>query len=88
MALKEILKNASITKTNPDTTEFVDKAEFYEDGFSGKPESAELRKILAKELNLPIRISANAMLDIINKTIGRGKYKAAVNKINQTKNIK
>ena len=55
---------------------------------SGKPESAELRKILAKELNLPIRISANAMLDIINKTIGREKYKAAVNKINQTKNIK
>ena len=86
--IEDILKKASNTKTSSPAGDFVDKAEFYTDGFSGKADSFEMRRLLSRELNLPLRISANAMLDIINKTIGREKYKAAVQKIVNSKNLK
>lgn len=59
----------------------VEKSEFYADGFSGKPYSAELRKKLAKELNLPTKISANALLEMVNKICGYDEYKTIVDKI-------
>lgn len=86
--IEDILKKASNTTTSFPAGDLIDKAEFYSDGFSGKEDSFEMRKLLSRELNLPIRISANAMLDIINKTIGCEKYKAAVQKIVNSKNFK
>ena len=55
--------------------EQVTKAEFYADGFSGKPDSAEKRESLAKALNLPPRMSANALLEMINKIYGAEEYR-------------
>lgn len=52
----------------------VTKSEFYADGFSGKPDSSDNRKRLARAMNLPASMSANALLDIINKTYGRDEY--------------
>lgn len=59
----------------------VSKAEFFVDGFSGKEDSGERRKKLARYFNLPNNLSANALLDMINRVYGEEKYKEAVNKI-------
>ena len=63
----------------------VTSAMFYEDGFTGKDGSAELRARLAKQLGLPLRITPKAMLDIINKAYGVDEYKKAVEQIKEKK---
>lgn len=59
----------------------VTSAMFYEDGFTGKDGSAELRARLARQLGLPLRITPKAMLDIINKAYGVDEYKKAAEKV-------
>ncbi len=81
--LSDILKKASIHRETKYIIQ-VDKARFFSDGLSGKEDSSEKRKRLAQILGLPVRISANAMLDIINKSIGLEKYEAAIEKINES----
>lgn len=44
----------------------LSKADFYADGFSGRENSAALRKELALDLALPDNLSANALLEAIN----------------------
>ncbi len=79
--LEEILiKVANTTDSEHTNLKPVDKATFYADGFSGKPDSAEKRNKLAKLMNLP-NMSANALLDIINKTYGYDEYKEYVKRL-------
>lgn len=79
--LEEILIKVANAKYSEHTNlKPVDKATFYSDGFSGKPDSAEKRNKLAKLMNLP-NMSANALLDIINKTYGYDEYKEYVKKL-------
>ncbi len=72
-------KTASVTVSEPLTP--VTKAEFFADGFSGKPDSAKRREMLARLMSLPPRMSANALLDIINKAYGKEEYKKIISKI-------
>lgn len=72
--LEEILKKSTAVH-EAELLEQVTKAEFYADGFSGKPDSAEKRESLAKALNLPPRMSANALLEMINKIYGAEEYR-------------
>lgn len=44
----------------------IAKATLYELGLSGGPGSAEKRRALLKELDLPEKLSANALLDVLN----------------------
>ena len=81
--LLDILKKASVHRRTGHTIK-IDKARFFSDGLSGKTDSAEKRKRLAEILGLPVRISANSMLDIINKSIGLEKYEAAIEEINES----
>ena len=79
--LEEILiKVANTTDSEHVNLKSVDKATFYADGFSGKPDSAEKRNKLARLMNLP-NMSANALLDIINKTYGYDEYKEYVKRL-------
>lgn len=50
------------------------KAEFYEFGLSGKPDSAMLRSAVLKELNLPVGMTANAMLEAVNLIVSREEF--------------
>ena len=59
----------------------VTKTDFYEDGLSGRPDSAAKRKALLKALDLPERLSANAMLKILNTFLSYEDYKRAVQSI-------
>jgi len=50
----------------PSECNCMTKANMYELGLSGKAGSAELRRRLIEKLDLPTRISPNALLDVLN----------------------
>lgn len=64
--------------------EQVDKYRFYEDGFTGGPDSSRLRGELAKVLDLPDDLSANAMLEAINLLGGLKFYEDALHKLTKS----
>ena len=81
--LAEILKNtATALPPAPENEIKITKAMLYADGLSGKENSDEKRRRLAKELSLPPRLSPNAMIEILNRVYGYERYKKAVDKIN------
>jgi ribonuclease M5 len=56
---------------------------FYQDGFSGKDDSLQRRIRLARELGLPARISANALIEVLNTAFTYEEYRTAADKINK-----
>lgn len=62
----------------------ITQTDFFEDGISGRENSSELRKALAKELDLPEKISTASLLKIINTYMTYDEYKDA---ISRAKNI-
>ena len=48
----------------------VTKADFMRLGLSGGGDSAKLRAELARELGLPMKMSANMLLDMVNRLLG------------------
>ncbi len=59
----------------------ITRTDFFEDGISGRDNSSEIRKALAKELELPERISASSLLKIINTYLTYDEYKDAVSRV-------
>lgn len=75
----ESLKNAGITEQKlPDDIKLISKADLFADGLSGSAESKLLREQLLKKLELPARISANMLLDVLNGLYGYDEYKKMV----------
>ncbi|MBO5944824.1 MAG: DUF4093 domain-containing protein [Clostridia bacterium] len=56
----------------------ITHTDFFEDGVSGGENSSEIRKMLAKELDLPERISSSSLLKIINLYMTYDEYKEAI----------
>ncbi len=79
--LTEILKSVTEEYIPKDQGQKITKAMMYEDGLSGSDASAEKRKKLSGVLGLPVRMSANAMLEVLNSAIGYEDYKSALAKI-------
>lgn len=80
--LSEILSSSTEIIENPIVNEKpLTKAMLFEDGLTGKEDSEGLRRKLSRELSLPPRLSANAMIEIINRVYGYEKYKTALKKI-------
>lgn len=59
----------------------VTNAEFFADGFSGRSDSENMRKLLAKELALPENMTSKALLEAINMLINRSEYDRAIEEI-------
>jgi len=77
--LTQTLKTVTEVSENPISGKVkITKAMFFEDGLSGGDGSFEKRKRLAGKLGLPPRISANAMIEILNAAIGYEEYKKAL----------
>ena len=66
----------------PAPRRLVTKTDFYEDGLSGKAESQKLRQALLGRLDLPSRLSANALLQLINAFMTYDEYKTTVAELN------
>ncbi len=81
----ESFKKAGIDGKNVVSDEaerrLVTKTDLFEDGICGKNNSLEKRKRLLAALSLPERMSANAMLKIINSYLTYDDYKKAVKEI-------
>ena len=60
----------------------ITKLDLYEDGLSGKPDSDALRKKLLKHLDLPERLTSNALVQILNTFLTYEEYKEAIKEIN------
>ena len=60
----------------------ITHTDFFEDGISGGNNSSNIRKALARELELPEKISSSALLKIINSYMTYEEYKKAVEKVN------
>lgn len=76
--LLEALKRAGATLD--DVTQIagstITKADLYALGLSGRPNSAESRQELLKRLELPERLSPNALLDVLNVLMTKEEFLA------------
>ncbi len=59
----------------------ITKLDLYEDGLSGKPDSDALRKKLLKALDLPERLTSNALVQILNTFLTFEEYKKAIEEV-------
>lgn len=50
---------------------YLTKADMYEMGLSGKPDSKRLRELLSHELGVPAKLSSNMLLDVLNRLTTR-----------------
>ncbi len=74
--IAEALKNAGVTEQKlPEDIRLISKQDLFADGFSGGDGSRRLREQLLKKLELPSRISANMLLDVLNGLYGYDEYK-------------
>lgn len=62
----------------------ITKADMYMLGLSGRPDSAALRRELARRLGLPSKLSANMLLDMTNRLVTYEELKAALGDIKKT----
>lgn len=74
--LLRALQSAGCRTISKENGRTITKQDLYRDGLTGKPDSSILRARLLKELNLPTRMSSNAMLDILNALFIYEEYEA------------
>ena len=79
--LTDILRNAATERTEQSNRPRITKQIFFEDGLSGAPDSTILRKKLAEKLGLPPRLSANALVDIVDKLCTLEEYKEILDEL-------
>ena len=79
----EALQKAGVLYEEVSTEERreITKLDLYEDGLSGRENSDALRKKLLKHLDLPERLTSNALVQILNTFLTYEEYKKAVEEI-------
>lgn len=79
----EALQKAGVLCEETEKTERreITKLDLFEDGLSGKPDSDALRKKLLKHLDLPERLTSNALVQILNTFLTFEEYKTAIEEV-------
>lgn len=67
--------------TAPRPQREITKQDFYEDGLTGAAHSAGRRRALCARLELPARLSANALIEVLNRLTTYEEYKTIVNQL-------
>ncbi len=80
-ALTEALRRAGVGAAATEKKEPITKMDLFEDGLTGGTDSAELRKRLLRMLQLPEKLTTNAMLQAMNGFMSREEYRAAVQQL-------
>ncbi len=75
------LENAGFDLCSEKEAKKITKTDFYYDGLTGNPDSAERREQLKKKLNLPKHLSANMLLEVLNRLYGYEVYKKTVTEL-------
>ena len=81
-ALKKSGATIEGTSLMPKTQREITKADMYRLGLSGKENSLYLRQEISKKLGLPSKLSANSLLDVINRLLTYEELEEMVNSIN------
>lgn len=84
LILKIIQNTVDVCRNNSDNDTIkrkITKLDLYRDGFSGRDNSAALRVALLRFLGLPERLSSNAMVDVLNRSLTYEDYLIAVREI-------
>lgn len=76
--LKEILEQVTKVEERPGKVQEITKADFYAAGLTGGPQSSQRRAALAKELQLPSKLSANALLEFLNSLYSKTEFQDTV----------
>lgn len=81
--ITEALRKAGVfcEETENTTRREITKLDLYEDGLSGQKGSDSLRKKLLSHLDLPERMTSNALLQILNTFLTYEEYKSAIKEI-------
>lgn len=78
-ALLTALEQAGVTcDTAEKKTPKITKLDLYEDGFSGTANSRQRKAQFLRYLNLPQRLSSNALVDLLNAFMEKEEYKAHI----------
>ena len=87
--IKEAFEKAGVTYSKTATkSKEITSADFFEDGISGGKNSKALRNELLKELDLPLRLSTNSLLKLINIFVTYDEYKKLVRQCKYNLSIK
>ena len=79
--LVKAFKSAGIIGEESVAGKKIERADLYEDGLFGRPDSSERRSRLLSELNLPCRLSVGGLLDFLNSSVGYDGYKELVRRM-------
>ncbi|MEG0570028.1 MAG: DUF4093 domain-containing protein [Oscillospiraceae bacterium] len=80
--LKNLFSVATQTGNKEEQSKQITKLDFVIDGLSGAKNSKDMRSHLLEKLNLPPYLSANALLDVINRLMSYDEYKKFIEKEN------
>lgn len=69
------------TRTEPKRARAITKADMMKAGLSGGEGSKELRTRLCRELGIPMKISANMLLDMLNRLLDYDEFEAMTNEL-------
>lgn len=83
-ALRETLRRAGVGEAAPVKGDPITKMDLFEDGLTGGDGSAALRQRLLRLLQLPERMTTNAMLQAMNGFMTREEYRAAIMQLKNT----
>lgn len=79
------LQEAGFEETFQENSRKITKSDLYADGFTGSEDSAAKRDRLKQELKLPKHLSANMLLDVLNRMYTFEEYKEITERIFQRK---
>ncbi len=77
----DALEKAGYDCPNEKNGRLITKSDLYSDGITGGDDSSKRRDILKKELNLPKHLSANMLVEVLNRLYGYDEYKKIVSKL-------
>lgn len=72
--IRQAFERAGIVGENVPDREKITKMDFYELGISGGQGSSERRKLICQKLGLPLKLTANALLEIVNTMFDRQQF--------------
>lgn len=81
--LLQVLEQAGVATGVSQPKSAITKTDFFLWGLSGTPGAAETRKALQRELNLPEAMSANTLLQVLNRLYTKEEIKQKIQKVCQ-----
>ena len=84
--IREAFEKAGIIGEKVADRELMTKLDFYELGLSGRPDSSRLRHLVCEKLSLPQKLTANALLEVLNTMLDKDSLQALIEELTSENN--